>query len=116
MTQCVSLAKASPGSLTDVQVLQLGDWYKSLAAKIEKTAPSIASSLLQRAGGAYNRYLSLHSIADASQLRAKAAVGDIVKELDRIGRPAAQTNFLLSRVIPQRHQITGHWEFTEGVR
>jgi hypothetical protein len=116
LTQCVNLTKAPPSSLTDAQVLQLGDWYKSLAAKTEKTTPLIASSLLQRAEGAYHRYLSLHSVADASNMRATVAVADIGKELDRIGRPATQTTFLLSRVIPQKHQVSGHWQMTdEGV-
>jgi len=114
LTQCVALTKAAPGSLTDVQVLQLGEWYKSLAGKIEKTAPLTASSLLQRSEGAYHRFLSLHSVEDASHLRATAAVADIGKELERIGRPAVQTTFLLSRVMPQKHQISGHWEFNQN--
>ncbi len=82
----VPLAAKKPADLTEKDCLELGDWYKQLAAKASAAGKPTA---LARAKTYYDRYLSLHTKRDMVRYKASAALAEVNKELKKLGLRAA---------------------------
>ena len=78
----VPLAAKKPKDLMETACMQLGDWYKQLAAKGSAKGKA---AVLARARMYYERYLSLHRKRDVGRYKASAALVEVNKELKRLG-------------------------------
>ncbi len=82
LRKCVPLAAKKPADLTETACMELGDWYKQLAAKASAAGKA---GVLARAKMYYERYLSLHTKRDVAHYKASAALDEVNKELRKLG-------------------------------
>jgi len=82
----------------ELACVELGDWYRDLAAAA--TTGSKVSTLT-RAQAYYARYLALHAAAGMDRTKAELALTKVEEELDRLrGRPGAGEAVRHCRVWP----------------
>jgi hypothetical protein len=83
----VPLAARPLAEVPEAACPQLGDWYRSLSAS---ASPEGRTAMLTRAKTCYARYLGLHADQDASLQKAKTALEEVKRELEKIEMAAAK--------------------------
>ena len=79
----VPMAAGPVEEINETGCSEMARWYESLASKVKSGPGKVAG--LRRAGGYYQRFLSLHQKDDGSGLKARLALARIEKELARLG-------------------------------
>jgi hypothetical protein len=89
----IPLAAKKPESVPEAACLELGNWYKTLAAKAKDAAKI---KMLRRAKAYHRRFLSLHAKTDSQKMQIKLSLEQTTKQLRILEAP------------PQ-----GHWKWFE---
>ena len=74
----VGLCGKDATALTELQCLELAEWYTALA---DGSSPTGQQRVLNRAQGCYQRFLGLHATGDAAKLKAKLGLQKVQARL-----------------------------------